>query len=63
MAQLRITLRRSVIGNPQDQKDTARALGLKKMNQSVVRPDSPAVRGMARKIRHLVQVEEIGEKS
>jgi large subunit ribosomal protein L30 len=63
MARLRITLTRSVIGHPQDQKDTARALGLTKMNRSVTRPDRPEVRGMARKIRHLVTVEEVGDAS
>lgn len=63
MAKLRITLMRSVIGHPQDQKDTARALGLTKLKRTVVRPDSPEVRGMARKIRHLVAVEEVGDES
>ena len=62
MAKLRITLTRSVIGHPQDQKDTARALGLTKMNRSVLRPDRPEVRGMARKIRHLVTVEEVADE-
>jgi len=63
MAMLRITLRRSVIGNPQDQKDTARALGLTRLNRCVLRPDSPEVRGMARKIRHLVTVEQVLDES
>jgi len=62
MSKLKITLRRSVIGHPQDQKDTARALGLTKTNRTVVRPDSPAVRGMVTKIRHLVRMEEIGDE-
>ncbi len=61
MSRLRITLARSVIGHPKDQKETARALGLTKLNKTVVRPDSPMVRGMAEKIRHLVRVEEIGD--
>jgi large subunit ribosomal protein L30 len=61
MSRLRITLARSVIGHPQDQKDTARALGLTKLNRTVVRPDSPVVRGMVAKIRHLVRTEEIGD--
>ncbi len=61
MSKLRITLARSVIGRPQDQKDTARALGLTKLNRTVVRPDSPMVRGMVAKIRHLVRTEEIGD--
>jgi len=55
---IRITLRRSLSGRPRDQKDTARALGLKKIGRSRVYPDNPAVAGMARKIAHLVEVEE-----
>lgn len=58
MSQLKITLRKSVIGHPQDQKDTARALGLTRLSRSVMRPDSPSVRGMIRKISHLVAVQE-----
>ncbi len=61
MSRLRITLTRSVIGHPKDQKETARALGLTKLNRTVVRPDSPMVRGMVAKIRHLVRAEEIGD--
>lgn len=60
MSRLRITLRRSVIGQKQDQKDTARMLGLTKLNKVVVRPDNPAIRGMVNKLRHLVTVEEMG---
>ena len=56
---LRITLRRSVIGHPRSQKQTARALGLTRLGRTVVRPDNPAVRGMIRAIQHLVSVEEI----
>jgi large subunit ribosomal protein L30 len=59
MSRLRITLRRSVIGHPKDQKDTARVLGLTRVNRTVVRPDTPAVRGMVRKLHHLLSVEEI----
>ena len=61
MSRLRITLRRSVIGHPQDQKDTARALGLTRPRRTVVRPDNPSIRGMVNKLRHLVSVEEIGD--
>lgn len=64
MTSLRITLRRSVIGHPRDQKATARALGLTRLNRTVVRPDTPAVRGMVSKLHHLVSVEEIsGDES
>lgn len=57
--QLRITLVRSVIGRPEDQERTVRSLGLKHVNQTVEREDTPSVRGMVRKIRHLVSVEEV----
>jgi len=56
--QLRITLVRSVIGNTEKHKATVRALGLHKINQSVVQADSPTLQGMLRKINHLVKVEE-----
>lgn len=56
---LKITQVKSVIGTPQTQRDTMASLGLKKIRQSVVRPDTPAVRGQAQKVRHLVTVEEV----
>ncbi|MFS8631283.1 MAG: 50S ribosomal protein L30 [Bacillales bacterium] len=55
---LEITLVRSVIGRPQDQKDTVKALGLRKLHQTVEKPDNPAIRGMINKVSHLVKVEE-----
>jgi len=55
---LRITLVRSPIGYNVKQKRTARALGLRRMNQTVEQPDVPEIRGMITKIRHLVNVEE-----
>ena len=55
---LRVTLVRSTIGFPKDQKATARALGLRKLNQTVEHKDSPALRGMLTKIVHLLRVEE-----
>ncbi len=55
-AQLTITLVRSPIGYPKRQKDTLKALGLKKFNQTVIRVDNDAVRGMVDKISHLVTV-------
>ncbi len=57
--QLRITLVRSTIGRPGDQERAARSLGLKRLNQSVVRNDDPSIRGTVNKIRHLVEVEEV----
>lgn len=56
---LRITLVRSPIGYNQRQKDTVRSLGLKRMRQTVERPDSPQVRGMINAVGHLVEVEEV----
>lgn len=56
---LRITLVKSKIGRPEVERRTVKALGLGKLNSSVVHDDNPAIRGMAFKIRHLVAVEEI----
>ena len=61
--QLRITQVRSVIGRPQDQRDTVRSLGLKRIRHTVVQPDRPEIRGMLRKIPHLVTFEEVEETS
>jgi large subunit ribosomal protein L30 len=58
MAKLRIKWVKSAIGYPQDQKDTIRALGLRKLQQTVEHNDHPATRGMLRKVQHLVQIEE-----
>ncbi|MCU0519404.1 MAG: 50S ribosomal protein L30 [Anaerolineae bacterium] len=56
---LRVTLVRSPIGYPGNQKRTVQALGLRKMRQSVELPDNPAVRGMVERVIHLVEVQEI----
>jgi large subunit ribosomal protein L30 len=53
---LKITLVRSAIDRPQTQKDTVKGLGLRRLHQSVVREDTPSIRGMVRKIQHLVTV-------
>lgn len=58
---LKITLVKSPIGYSWDQKETVKRLGLKKLNKAVVKPDNPQIRGMVRKVRHLVKVEEIEE--
>jgi large subunit ribosomal protein L30 len=55
---IKITLVRSPIGYPEPQKRTVKALGLRRMNYSVVREDSPALRGMVNAIIHMVKVEE-----
>lgn len=57
--QLKITLVKSVIGYEKKQKETAKSLGLTKMHKSVIHNDTPDIRGKARKIAHLVKVEEI----
>ncbi len=57
---LRITLVKSSIGYSEQHKATIRALGLRRMNQSVVHEDTPVLRGMLRKVNHLVLIEEQG---
>jgi len=57
--QLQITLKRSLIGRPEVQRATVRSLGLRKLNQSVIQPDNPAIRGMINKVNHLVEVVEV----
>jgi large subunit ribosomal protein L30 len=54
---LRVTQIRSGIGRPQDQRRTLRGLGLTRMHKSVVLKDTQAIRGMIRKVQHLVAVE------
>lgn len=55
---LRVTLVKSPIGYTKDQKATVRALGLRRMNQTVEHIDTPALRGMLTKVGHLIKVEE-----
>lgn len=56
---LRIKYVKSAIGYSYRQKRTIRALGLRRLGDVVEQEDSPAIRGMVRKVRHLVQVEEL----
>jgi len=58
MAELQITLVRSTIGVKPKHKLTVEALGLKKLNSSVIQKDNPAIRGMVHQVRHLLKVEE-----
>ncbi len=58
---LRITLVRSLIGRPRAQRRTVRALGLKRVNHTVVQEDSPEINGMIRKVSHLLRVEPLEE--
>ncbi|WP_187118709.1 50S ribosomal protein L30 [Risungbinella massiliensis] len=57
--QLAITLKKSMIGRPEVQRVTLRTLGLNKREQTVVQPDNDAIRGMIKKIQHMVEVKEI----
>ncbi|MBD8500598.1 MULTISPECIES: 50S ribosomal protein L30 [Paenibacillus] len=59
MAKLQITLVRSLIGRPETHRKTVNTLGLRKLNQTVVQNDSPAIRGMVNQVTHLVEVKEI----
>jgi large subunit ribosomal protein L30 len=59
MSQLKVTQVRSTIGSKRNQRDSLRTLGLRKIRQSVVREDTPQVRGLINTVRHLVVVEEV----
>lgn len=59
MKRIRITQIRSAIGRKADQKATLRALGIRKLHHSVVVNDTPAMRGMVTKVKHLVRVERL----
>jgi large subunit ribosomal protein L30 len=59
MAQLRIEQKKSTIGCKQNQRDTVRSLGLKRIGDVVVKEDRPEIRGMVHTVRHLVTVEEV----
>ncbi|MEO8609892.1 MAG: 50S ribosomal protein L30 [Chloroflexota bacterium] len=56
---LKVTLVKSSIGFAQNQKDTVRSLGLRRINHTVTLTDNPQIRGMIYKVRHLLTVEEI----
>ena len=56
---LKITLRRSLIGEKPKTRATVESLGLRKINSSVERPDNESVRGMVHAVKHLLEVEEI----
>ena len=56
---LKITQKRSAIGRQKKQKLTIRALGIRRMHQSVIHDDTPQIRGMIAKVCHLVEVEEV----
>ncbi|MCK4385164.1 MAG: 50S ribosomal protein L30 [candidate division Zixibacteria bacterium] len=56
---LKITQIRSTIGRIEKQKQTIKALGIRKLRQSVIHKDTPQIRGMIEVVKHLVEVEEI----
>jgi large subunit ribosomal protein L30 len=58
MSVVRITQRKSSNGADPRQRDTLRSLGLTRIGQTVEHPDSPSLRGMIHKVRHLVEVQE-----
>lgn len=60
---LRVTQVRSLIGYEQSQRATVRSLGLRRIRHTVVVPDTPQVRGMLFKVRHLVTVEEVNHET
>lgn len=57
---VRVTLRRSLIGEKPKTRSTVRGLGLRKINQTVEQEDTPSLRGMLAKVSHLVEVDEVG---
>lgn len=59
MAELKVKLVKSLIGRKQDQIDTVRALGLRKIRSEKIHKDTPQIRGMINKVSHLVEAEEI----
>ena len=63
MASIRVTYRKSAIGYARDQKATIAALGLKRLHQTVEHQDSPTLRGMLHKVRHLVAVDGVAADS
>jgi large subunit ribosomal protein L30 len=59
MGRLKVTQVKSGIGGKQNQRDTLRSLGLKRLSDVVVKEDRPEIRGMVQTVRHLVVVEEV----
>jgi large subunit ribosomal protein L30 len=59
MSNLKITQVKSKIGGTSEQRNSLRSLGLRRIGQTVVKPDRPEFRGMIKAVRHLVSVEEV----
>ncbi len=62
MKTLKITLKRSLIGRPEKQRKVIKALGLRRINHSVVHSDTPSIRGMIHKTSHMLEVSEGAEE-
>ena len=62
-AKLRVTLKKSTVGTNPSARGTVRALGLRRIGQTVELPDDPAVRGQIRAVRYLVECEEVAATS
>lgn len=60
---LRITLKKSMIGRPEKHRRVVHSLGLRRLNKTVVLKDVPAVRGMIRKVSHMLKVEEEADEA
>ncbi len=63
MAKIAITWKKSGIGFARDQRRVIASLGLRRLNQTVEHEDTPSIRGMVRKVRHLLEVAEEGQPS
>lgn len=63
MSRLKITWSKSAIGYKYDQKRTIKALGLKRLGQTIEHEDNQAIRGMVTKVKHLVTVERLNQSS
>jgi len=62
LGELKITLVRSLVSHPMPQRLVVKGLGLRKISSSVIRKDCPEIRGMIRKVSHLVKVEALEKK-
>ena len=58
---LTLTYRKSSLGYSKDQRDTVRSLGFTRLNQTIEKPDTPSIRGMVYKVRHLIHVDGEGQ--
>jgi large subunit ribosomal protein L30 len=59
MTKLKVTLKKSIIGSNEKQRATVKGLGLRRINHSATLNNTPAIRGMIKKVIHLIDVEEI----